>query len=103
MGLVKFTGSELTLESCDVIRDSVLVYVENKESTTAGGLVLAKSSDNESKPSTGKVVKVGPGVFDNMAVSEGDNIKFRDFAGNEVEIEGEEYTVVKMEAIIAKF
>ncbi|CAJ1936265.1 unnamed protein product [Cylindrotheca closterium] len=101
--LVKFSGPDLTLESCDVIRDSVLVYVEQKETETEGGLLLTKSSSSESKPSTGKVVKVGPGVFDNMAVSEGDYIKFRDFMGNEVELDGEEYSVVRMADILARF
>mmetsp|Transcript_38699 Transcript_38699/g.93553 ORF Transcript_38699/g.93553 Transcript_38699/m.93553 type:complete len:203 (-) Transcript_38699:80-688(-) len=101
--LVKFNGPELSLESCEVIRDSVLVYVEQKERETESGLVLTKSSNSDNRPSTGKVVKVGPGVFDNMAVSEGDYIKFRDFMGNEVELDGEEYSVVKMADILARF
>ncbi|KAL3943161.1 MAG: hypothetical protein SGBAC_002763 [Bacillariaceae sp.] len=101
--LVKFDGPELTLESCDVVSDSVLVYVEQKERETESGLVLTKSSTTENKPSTGKVVKVGPGIFDNMAVSEGDNVKFRDYMGNEVELDGEEYSVVRMADIFARF
>jgi chaperonin GroES len=36
-------------------------------------------------------------------ISEGDMVKFRDFAGNEVMIEGEEYSVVRMPDILAKF
>lgn len=107
--LVKFTGDELTLEGADVVRDAVLVAVENKETSTEGGILIAKSSKSESKPSTGKVVKVGPGRFATngdkmeMEVEAGDFVKFRDFAGNEVEIEGEEYSVVRMADILAKF
>ena len=102
--LVKFSGETLTLESANVVRDSVLVYVEQKESTTEGGLVLSKSKSTENKPSTGKVVKVGPGVFgSDMNVAEGDNVKFRDFAGNEIELDGEEYSVVRMADILAKY
>lgn len=107
--LVKFTGDELTLDSAEVVRDAVLVYVETKESSTEGGILIAKSSKSESKPSTGKVVKVGPGRFATngakmeMEVKPGDFVKFRDFAGNEVEIEGEEYSVVRMADILAKF
>ena len=107
--LVKFTGEELSLESCDVLRDSVLVYVETKEVSTEGGILLAQSSSSETRPSTGKVVKVGPGRFATngermeMEIEEGDLIKFRDYAGNEVEIEGEEYTVVSAMDILAKF
>lgn len=107
--LVKFTGDELKLETADVVRDAVLVYVETKETATEGGILIAKSSKSERKPSTGKVVKVGPGRFATngekmeMEVQPGDYVKFRDFAGNEVEIEGEEYSVVRMADILAKF
>jgi len=107
--LVKFTGGELTLDSCDVVRDAVLVYVETKETSTEGGILIAQSSKSERKPSTGKAVKVGPGRFATngdkmeMEVQPGDFVKFRDFAGNEVEIEGEEYSVVRMSDILAKF
>ena len=107
--LVKFTGDSLTLDSVEMVRDAVLVYVETKERETEGGILIAKSSSSETKPSTGKVVKVGPGRFATngdvmeMEVSPDDYIKFRDYAGNEVEIDGEEYTVVRMMDILAKF
>jgi chaperonin GroES len=107
--LVKFTGDKLTLESVDVVRDNVLVYVEKKDVETEGGILIAKTSKSESKPSTGEVVRVGPGRIAangelmKMEVQPGDMVKFRDFAGNEVEIEGKEYSVVKMADILAKF
>ena len=107
--LVKFSGDDLSMESCSVLRDSVLVYVETKETATEGGILLAQSSSSENRPSTGKVVKVGPGRFATngermgMEIDEGDFIKFRDYAGKEVEIEGEEYTVVSSMDILAKF
>lgn len=107
--LVKFTGESLTLESAEVVRDAVLVYVETKEASTEGGILIAKSSKSERRPSTGKVVKAGPGRFATngekmeMEVQPGDYVKFRDFAGNEVEIDGEEYSVVRMMDILAKF
>jgi len=107
--LVKYQGEELTLESCEAVRDSVLVFIETKETATDGGILLAATSISKSKPSTGKVVKVGPGRFATngkqmeMEVQEGDYIKFRDFAGNEIEIGDEEYTVVHPFDILAKF
>ena len=107
--LVKFTGDELALESADVISDSVLVYVEKKEEETEGGILIAKSSKSESRPSTGEVVKVGPGRMAAngelmpMEVEIGDMVKFRDFAGNEVNIGDKEYSVVRMADILAKF
>jgi len=107
--LVKFSGDTLTLDSCDVLRDAVLVYVETKETSTEGGILLAQSSSTENRPSTGKVVKVGPGRFATngermpMEIAAGDYIKFRDYAGKEVEIEEEEYTVVYSLDILGKF
>jgi len=107
--LVKYTGDELTLDSCEAVRDSVLVFIETKETATEGGILLAATSISSSKPSTGKVVKVGPGRFATngkqmeMEIAEGDYIKFRDFAGNEIEIGDEEYTVVHPFDILAKF
>jgi chaperonin GroES len=105
--LVKFVG-ELTLDTVETVRDNVLVYAEKDESETEGGILIAKSS-KESKPSTGSVAKVGPGKMASdgslmaMDVAFGDMVKFRDFAGMEVEIEGKEYSVVKMADILAKF
>jgi chaperonin GroES len=107
--LVKYTGDELTLDTVDVVRDAVLVYVEVKDIATDGGILIAKTSKSDQKPSTGKVVKVGPGRFATngdvmeMQVEEGDFVKFRDYAGNEIEIGDEEYSVVRMADILAKF
>lgn len=107
--LVKFSGDSLTMDSCDVLRDSCLVYVETKETATEGGILLAQTSSTQNRPSTGKVVKVGPGRFSTsgermeMELTEGDFIKFRDYAGKDIEIEEEEYTVVSALDILAKF
>mmetsp|Transcript_30107 Transcript_30107/g.62155 ORF Transcript_30107/g.62155 Transcript_30107/m.62155 type:complete len:246 (-) Transcript_30107:122-859(-) len=107
--LVKYSGDKLTLESADVVSDNVLVKVENSEEETASGLVIASTAKKGSKPSTGEVVKVGPGRMASngeimtVDISVGDMVKFRDFAGNEVKIDGEEYAVVRMTDILAKF
>ncbi|KAL7535985.1 hypothetical protein ACHAXR_006843 [Thalassiosira sp. AJA248-18] len=107
--LVKFSGDKLTLESADVVSDSVLVKVEDSEEETSSGLVIAATAKKGSKPSTGEVVKVGPGKMASngeimsVDISVGDLVKFRDFAGNEVSIEGGEFAVVRMTDILAKF
>ena len=107
--LLKFTGDDLTIDSADVVRDAVLVAVEKKEEASESGILIAKTSKSERKPSTGKVVKVGPGRFAtngklmDMEVEAGDFVKFRDYAQREVEIGGEDYSVVRMADILAKF
>ena len=107
--LVKYTGDKLTLDAVDVTADNVLVFVDKSEKETEGGILIAKSSKSENRPSTGEVVKVGPGKMASngqlmkMDLQPGDMVKFRDFAGNEVEIEGKDYSVVKMADVVAKF
>ena len=107
--LVKYTGDALTLDSVSVCRDNVLVFVDKSEQETEGGILIAKSSKSENRPSTGQVLKVGPGKMASngelmtMDLEPGDMVKFRDFAGNEVEIEGKDYSVVKMSDVVAKF
>jgi len=107
--LVKFTGGELTLDNADVVSDNVLVKVEDNEEETSSGLLIAATSKKGGKPSTGSVVKVGSGKMASngsimtVDISVGDMVKFRDFAGNEVDIDGGEYAVVRMTDILAKF
>ena len=122
--LITYTTPSLdSLDTVQVTRDNILVYVEEKEVATEGGILIAKTSKSESKPSIGLVVKIGPGKMaangeiisisaaatvnndhdDTTLLQTGDYIKFRDFAGNEVTIDGKEYTVVKMADVLAKF
>jgi chaperonin GroES len=107
--LVKFTGDKLTLEAADVVSDNVLVKVDAKEEETASGLVIAATAKKGGRPSTGEVVKVGPGRMAangeimTVDIGVGDFVKFRDFAGNEVKIGNDEYAVVRMTDILAKF
>lgn len=107
--LVKFKGDTLSLDNVETVNNCVLVHVVTREEETSGGLILGTSKSNESRPSTGTVVKVGPGkMVANgdiipMNVKVGDKVKFMDFAGNEVKIGDEDYSVVKMDEIMAKF
>lgn len=122
--LITYTSPTLdSLDTVEVVRDNILVYVEEKEVATEGGILIAKTSKSESKPSIGLVMKIGPGKIaangeiisisntaataddsDSTALLQiGDYIKFRDYAGNEVTIDGKEYTVVKMADVLAKF
>lgn len=107
--LVKYTGDKLNLATAQMLRDNVLVKIEKKEDESTGGILLAKSSTGKAKPTIGEVIKVGPGRYATngklmeMDVKEGDMIRFRDFTGNTVEIDGEDYSVVRMNDILAKF
>jgi len=106
--LVKFKGGPLSVDNVEVVNENVLVLVQTRELETAGGLILG-SGTAQQRPSTGTVVKVGPGRMVEsgdliaMSVEAGDEVKFMDFAGNEIKIGEKEYSVVKMAEIMAKF
>lgn len=106
--LIKFSGDELNLDTIEVVNDGILVSVQTKEASTSSGLILSTGGD-EKRPSTGEVVKVGPGRMAEsgelmpMNVEVGDFVKFIDFAGNEVKIGDDEFSMVKMCEVLAKF
>ena len=85
--------------------DRVVLEKEKMEETTASGIVLPGQNDKE-KPGQALVVAVGPGgVVDGkditMQVKVGDHVLFSKYAGSEVEIDGNKYTVVKQNDILA--
>ena len=84
--------------------DRVVLKQEVAEETTKSGIVLAGQS--KEKPQQAEVVAVGPGgVVDGkevtMMVSVGDKVIYSKYAGTEVELDGEEYLVVKQNDILA--
>ena len=108
--LVRFPGgADKTMENAEVIWDNVLVKVQENEIEETGGLLIAATTKKATVSSVGEVMKVGPGrlAFNGelmeMDVMPGDMVKFRDFAAQEVEIDGEDYAVIRMVDLLAKF
>lgn len=84
--------------------DRVVLKLDNAEETTASGIVL--SSAAQEKPQYANVVAVGPGgIVDGnevkMYLKVGDKVIASKYAGTEVKIDGEEYTIVKQSDILA--
>lgn len=84
--------------------DRVVLKLDNAIETTASGIVL--SSQAQEKPQYANVVAVGPGGFVDgvevkMYVSVGDKVITSKYAGTEVKIDGEEYTIVRQSDILA--
>jgi chaperonin GroES len=83
----------------------VLISPDKAEEMTKGGLYIP-SSANEKKPGSGVVVKLGTGrtksgkeiKFD---VKEGDRVFFKQYAPEEVEVDGETFLLVNTEDILA--
>ena len=86
------------------LSDRVLIKMEEAEETTKSGILLAGSA--KEKPQIASVIAVGPGgMVDGkevtMNVKVGDKVISSKYAGTEVKIDGEEYTIVRQSDILA--
>ncbi|KGK87192.1 MULTISPECIES: co-chaperone GroES [Clostridium] len=84
--------------------DRVVIKRIEVEETTKSGIVLPGTA--KEKPQEAEVVAVGPGGMVNgkevvMELKVGDKILFSKYAGNEVKIDGIEYTILKQDDILA--
>ena len=89
------------------LADRVVIKADEAEETTKSGLIIA--SENKEKPQSGKVLEVGPGKMGkdgkllSMPVKKGDRVVYGKYAGNEIEIDGEELLIVSADDIYAIF
>ena len=82
------------------LADNVLVKSALQEETTASGIILSTATKEKSLFS--EVVAVGPGTEDHpMTVKVGDKVVIGKFAGQELKLDSEEYTLVKIADILA--
>lgn len=86
------------------LADRVVVKIGEAEETTASGIILAGSA--KEKPQVAEVVAIGPGaVVDGkpvpMTVKVGDKVLTAKYAGSEVKLDGETYTIVRESDILA--
>ena len=82
------------------LADRVVIKMVEAEETTKSGIILTGSA--KEKPQVAEVIAVGPGVKDNkMQVKVGDKVITSKFSGTEVNIEGNEYIIVKENDILA--
>jgi chaperonin GroES len=85
--------------------DKVVVEVLDAQDKTASGIYLPDSA--KKKPQEGKVVAIGNGRFlDNgernkLSVKVGDRVLFSKYGGNEVNVEGNEYTILDEDQVYA--
>ena len=84
--------------------DRVVLKQVEAEETTKSGLILTTSA--QEKPQEAEAIAVGPGgMVDGkdvtMQVKPGDKVIYSKYAGNEVNLEGEEYIIVRQNDILA--
>ena len=86
------------------LADRVVVKLVEAEETTKGGIILTGAA--KEKPEMAEVIEVGPGgMVDGkevvMTVKKGDKVITSKYAGTEVKLDGEEYTIVRQGDILA--
>jgi chaperonin GroES len=88
------------------LEDRVVVKRLEAEDKTSGGIILPDTA--KEKPQKGEVVAVGEGkTLDNGSkvtpdVAVGDLVLMSKYAGTDVTVEGEEYTILRESDILAK-
>ena len=86
------------------LADHVVLKMVEVEETTKSGLILTGSA--KEKPEVAEVIEVGPGgMVDGkevvMTVKPGQKVITSRFSGKQVTLDGEEYTIVRQNDILA--
>ena len=85
--------------------DRVVIKAVEAEETTKSGIILTSAA--QEKPQVAQVVAVGPGAKDDnganipMTVKVGDKVLTGKYSGTEVKVDGETYTIVREDDILA--
>ena len=88
------------MENVRPLHDRVVVKPHERETMTSGGIIIPDTA--KEKPLKGKIVAVGAGKKDEpMTVNVGDNVIFSKYGGTEVQIDGDEYMILKESEILA--
>ena len=74
------------------LADRVVIKLVEAEEKTKSGIILTGSA--KEKPEVAEVIEVGPGGM-------GDKVITSKYSGTEVKIDGEEYTIVRQNDILA--
>ena len=82
------------------LSDRVLILPSPAEEKTAGGLIIPDTA--KEKPLAGKVIAVGPGTWEiKMEVKVGDQVLYGKYAGQEINVDGTDYLIMKQQDILA--
>jgi chaperonin GroES len=80
--------------------DNVLVRPVDAETKTASGIILPDSV--KEKPQIGVIMAIGNGTVKKpMVVKVGSKVMYKKWGGNEVKVDGEEWTIISQDDILA--
>jgi len=104
--MLYYSGVKMSRGNVVPCRDYVLVKLDEEKLETDSGIVVAAAVTKDDLPCVGTVFKIGEGrmcstgEFTPAPVSEGERVKFKDYAGNDVKIDGDAYSIVRMVDIL---
>ncbi len=82
------------------LHDRVIVKAAAAEEKTAGGIIIPDTA--KEKPQKGTVIAAGPGKKDEpVTVKAGNTVLYGKYAGTEIQIDGEEYLIMRESDILA--
>lgn len=82
------------------LADRVLVKPAAAEEKTVAGIIIPDTA--KEKPLKGEVLAVGKGTKDEeMVLKVGDTVLYGKYSGNEVELDGEKYLIMRQSDVLA--
>lgn len=82
------------------LADRVLIEPQEAQNTTSGGIIIPDSA--KEKPQKGKVIAVGPGNKDEkMELKVGDLVLYGKYSGSELNVDGNDYLIMRQSDILA--
>jgi chaperonin GroES len=82
------------------LADRVLVKPAEAETKTAGGIIIPDTA--KEKPQKGTVIAAGPGKKDEpTTVKVGDTILYGKYSGTELQVDGQDYLIMRESDIFA--
>lgn len=88
------------LKKIKPLADRVLIEPTEAEAKTSGGIFIPDSA--QEKPQKGKVVAVGTGTKDvEMEVKVGDTVLYGKYSGTEINVNNQDYLIMRQSDIIA--
>jgi chaperonin GroES len=82
------------------LADRVLVKPAAAEEKTVGGIIIPDSA--KEKPLKGEVIAAGNGTKDEeMVLKQGDKVLYGKYAGTEIELDGEQFLIMRQSDVLA--
>ena len=86
--------------SATPLHDRVIVKPAPTEEKTAGGIIIPDTA--KEKPQKGTIMAAGPGKKDEpVMVKPGDNVLYGKYSGTEIQINGEDFLIMRESDILA--